>query len=136
MWKVNVSQALTQYYGEVKYQVKFLNAEDVVVATAKGKFRVQEGVDFDLPEKPDENTYELLLQKLSSIEADFLNGWIEAQAIKIYNNEFAYSLNSHIFGEEDGKVYLYKSLVENNKGNPITDRESWEKIEWLGLEVL
>lgn len=134
MWKINVGQALTQYYGDIKYQVKFLNAEDVVVATARGKFRVQEGVDFDLPEKPDENTYELLLQKLSSIEANFLNGWIEAQAIKIYNSEFAYSLNSHIFGEEDGKVYLYKSLIENNKGNLITDRESWEKID-LGVDV-
>lgn len=134
MWKVNVSQALTQYYGEVKYQVKFLNTEDVVVATARGKFRVQEGVDFDLPESPDEATYTLILQKLSDIEAHYLNGWIEAQALKVYNSEFAYSLNAFVFGEIDGKVYLCKSLVENNKGNELTDTESWERIE-LGVDA-
>ena len=133
LWKCDVSHALTQYYGEVKYQVKFISGEETI-AVAKGKFRVQEGVDFDLPESPDEATYTLILQKLSDIEAHYLNGWIEAQAIKIYNSEFAYSLNSHIFGEEDGKVYLYKSLIENNKGNAITDRESWEKID-LGVDV-
>ena len=134
MWKVNVSQALTQYYGEVKYQIKFLNAEDVVVATARGKFRVQEGVDFDLPESPDEATYTLILEKLSQIEAHYLNGWVEARALKIYNSDFNYSLNTFVLGEQNGMFNMYKSLVENNKGNDLTDAESWQLVQF-GVDI-
>lgn len=134
MWKVDVSQALTQYYGEVKYQIKFVNAEGEIIATAKGKFRVQEGVDFELPPVPDTDTYTSLLQKLSDIEAHFLNGWIEAQGLRIYNPQFTYSLNSFVLGEEFGVVNMYKSLTENNLGNELSNTEYWQRVDF-GVDV-
>lgn len=128
MWTLQVDEVLTQYYGDVKYQVKFVNSNNEVIATARGKFKVNEGVDFELPATPSQDVYELLLQKISDIRADFLNGWIEAVGIKEYNSDFAYSLGSYVFGVVNDKTMIYKSLVENNKGNELTDTDAWQVV--------
>lgn len=128
MWTLQVNEVLTQYYGDVKYQVKFVNSNNEVIATARGRFKVNEGVDFELPATPSQDVYELLLQKISDIRADFLNGWIEAVGIKEYNSDFAYSLGSYVFGVVNDKAMIYKSLVENNKGNELTDSDAWQVV--------
>lgn len=128
MWTLQVDEVLTQYYGDVKYQVKFVNSNNEVIATARGRFKVNEGVDFELPATPSQDVYELLLQKISDIRADFLNGWIEAVGIKEYNSDFAYSLGSYVFGVVNDKAMIYKSLVENNKGNELTDTDAWQVV--------
>ena len=128
MWTLQVDEVLTQYYGDVKYQVKFVNSNNEVIATARGKFKVNEGVDFELPATPTQDVYELLLQKISDIRADFLNGWIEAVGIKEYNSDFAYGLGSYVLGVVNDKTMTYKSLIENNKGNELTDTNAWQVV--------
>jgi hypothetical protein len=128
MWTLQVDEVLTQYYGDVKYQVKFVNSNNEVIATARGKFKVNEGVDFELPATPSQDVYELLLQKISDIRADFLNGWIEAVGIKEYNSDFAYGLGSYVLGVVNDKTMIYKSLIENNKGNELTDTNAWQVV--------
>ena len=128
VWKINIDKPLTQFYGEVNYEVKFYTGTQEI-ATSKGRFKVLEADDFVLPEKPDNETYIQILSKLSDIQANFINGWLEARALQIYNSEFSYSLNSFVFGEQDGKVYLFRSLREINLGNDLTDTESWQKID-------
>jgi hypothetical protein len=128
MWTLQVDEVLTQYYGDVKYQVKFVNSNNEVIATARGKFKVNEGVDFELPATPTQDVYELLLQNISNIRADFLNGWIEAHGIREYNSEFAYGLGSYVFGVVDNKTMFFRSLIENNKGNALTNTSAWKSI--------
>lgn len=128
MWTLQVDEVLTQYYGDVKYQIKFVNTDNEVVAVARGKFKVNEGVDFELPATPSQDVYELLLQNISNIRADFLNGWIEAHGIREYNSDFAYSLGSYVFGVVDNKTMFFRSLIENNKGNALTNTSAWKSI--------
>lgn len=71
-WYLDVSSYLSQYKGIVRYQLKgTINGE--VVATGKGSFNVIEGVDWQLPPIPDENTYELILNKIAQIDTETLN---------------------------------------------------------------
>ena len=71
-WYLDVSSYLSQYKGIVRYQLKgTINGE--VVATGKGSFNVIEGVDWQLPPTPDENTYELILNKIAQIDTETLN---------------------------------------------------------------
>lgn len=125
VWEFQVEEVLTQYYGIVKYQVKFDNGTQTI-AVAEGSFKINKGLFFELPEKPDENVYQLILSKLSDIRADFLNGWIEAQGIRIYNETFAYSKNAFVFGEIDDEIILFKSLVNNNMANHLLDKTKWQ----------
>lgn len=128
MWELDVEQVLTEYYGDVKYQIRFVNGTQVI-ATASGQFKVYQGVDVVLPDAPTNDVYQLILTKLGDIQANFLNGWIEAQALRVYSSTFNYSLNSLTYGEEDGRVVFYKSLVENNLGHPLHDTNRWKKVE-------
>lgn len=127
VWCINVNKVLTQYFGEVKYQIRFISGEQTI-ALARGKFKVIEGVDITLPSEPSSSVYELILGELDNISALFINGWIETQALRIYNSEFAYNLNSLTFGNYDDGVRFYRSLKENNIGNPLEDTSSWEVV--------
>lgn len=71
-WYLDVSSYLSQYKGIVRYQLKgTINGE--VVATGKGSFNIIEGVDWQLPPTPDENTYQLILNKIAQIDTETLN---------------------------------------------------------------
>lgn len=131
MWTLDVEQVLTEYYGDVKYQIRFVNGTQVI-ATASGQFKVYQGVDVVLPDAPTNDVYQTIIKSLGDIQANFLNGWIEAQALRTYSSTFSYSLNALTYQEEYGEVSFYKSLVENNVGHPLHDTNRWKKIE-LGV---
>lgn len=122
-WKIELGSPITQYYGIVKYSFRATNTQGVVIATGRGQFKVNQGVDFQLPEQPDSQTYELILQKLSDIDADILNGWTQSMGIYPYNAKFEYNLGTIVFSEDR----FYKSLVDNNLGNDLTDETKWQR---------
>ncbi len=71
-WKLVVDAPLTQYYGVVKYQFKG-TVNGVTTATGKGSFTILQGVNWALPDIPDTNTYELMLNKIAQIEGEVIN---------------------------------------------------------------
>lgn len=132
MWTLKVNKVLTQYYGDVKYQIRFVSNSQVI-AVARGQFKVYEGVDTNMPSQPTADVYEIILENLTNIKANLLNGWVEAQALKEYNEDFNYSLNSYVIGTIDGTPSLYASKIADNKGNPLTDTNSWERKDIVKL---
>lgn len=73
MWKLSIENIpITQYYGIVKYQFK-ATINGKTIAVARGQFKVQEGVDWQLPSTPDVNVYADILNALNQVEAGFIN---------------------------------------------------------------
>lgn len=54
-----------------------------------------------------------------------LKGLIEAKALSPYDNTYTYSLGALAYGEVDGEIALYKSLIADNLDKPLTDETSW-----------
>jgi hypothetical protein len=127
MWTLKVNHALTEYYGDVKYQIRFVSNSQVI-AVARGQFKVYEGVFTDLTEVPPEDVFVKILGNLTTIKADLLNGNLEARALKEYSEAYNYSLNSYVVSNQGGVGKIYYSKIENNKGNPLTDTNSWGAI--------
>lgn len=71
---------------------------------------------------------------VASIVNNHSKGLIESQALKVYNADFNYSNMVLAYGEVNDEIALYKSLKENNKGNPLTDESSWEKVGISGTK--
>ena len=71
---------------------------------------------------------------VASIVNNHSKGLIESQALKVYNSDFNYSNMVLAYGEVNDEIALYKSLKENNKGNPLTDETSWEKVGISGTK--
>lgn len=71
---------------------------------------------------------------VASIVNNHSKGLIESQALKVYNSDFNYSNMVLAYGEVNDEIALYKSLKENNKGNPLTDESSWEKVGISGTK--
>lgn len=45
-----------------------------------------------------------------------------------YNSKYPYSKNTIVINSTDSDTKLYKSLIDNNVGNALTDTSSWEEI--------
>lgn len=73
VWELSITDvAMTQYYGLVKFQIKAIN-DGITIATAKGLFKVEEGVDWQLPQTPDETTYVQILSALTRVDEAVVN---------------------------------------------------------------
>lgn len=73
IWELDITDvAMTQFYGIVKFQIK-AHIDGKIISTARGKFKVEEGVDWQLPASPDEVTYAQILDALSRTDERFIN---------------------------------------------------------------
>lgn len=53
----------------------------------------------------------------------------------IYDGEETYRTNDIVFNVNNGSVTLYRSLANNNTGNPLTNATKWTQIQ-LGADIL
>lgn len=112
-WYLDVSSYLSQYKGIVRYQLKgTINGE--VVATGKGSFNVIEGVDWQLPPTPDENTYQLILNKIAQIDTEALNTKGIAEEAKQQADSAVMLSNSAKQTAEGAKVVADEALQVAN----------------------
>lgn len=73
IWELSIQDVpLTEYYGIIKMQIRAV-VNQQVIATARIKFKVQEGVDWQLPASPDETTYIQILDAMSRIDEKVVN---------------------------------------------------------------
>lgn len=129
MWKLSIENIpITQYYGIVKYQFK-ATINGKTIAVARGKFKVQEGVDWQLPIEPDKNTY---IDILNQVEAELIN------KVNInYNND---DVEQEIINNENGlklvktegettSVYEFKADGLYQNGVKIVDANELEAVK-------
>lgn len=53
----------------------------------------------------------------------------------IYDGAETYRANDIVFNVNNGSVTLYRSLANNNTGNPLTDNTKWQQVQ-LGADIL
>ena len=129
VWSIDIPEAITTYYGTVTTQFVATNSQGVKIASGSATFEVERGVAPVLPATPTQDIYDQILQALSSIKEDIVNGWLESKALLPYDSTFTYTFGAVVFNANNKE--LYKSLAELNKGNPLADTTKWQA---LGLE--
>lgn len=73
IWEKDIVDVpITEYYGLIKFQIK-ATINGATIAVVRGKFKVKEGVDWQLPAQPTSTVYTDILNALARIEADVLN---------------------------------------------------------------
>lgn len=126
VWSIDIPEAITTYYGTVTTQFVATNSQGVKVASGSATFEVERGVAPVLPATPTQDIYDQILQALSSIKEDMLNGWLESKALLPYDSTFTYTFGAVVFNANNKE--LYKSLAELNKGNPLADVTKWQAL--------
>lgn len=129
MWKLSIENIpITQYYGIVKYQFK-ATINGKTIAVSRGQFKVQEGVDWQLPIEPDKSTY---IDILNQVEAELIN------KVNInYNNE---GVEQEIINNENGlklvktengatAVYEFKADGLYQNGVKLVDANELEALK-------
>ena len=71
-------------------------------------------------------------QATDSSQSDLKSNLNRLFPIKKYYIDAIYDLDDMVIGELNGLTNLYKSLVANNTGNPLSDNTKWEKVEMSG----
>ncbi len=74
--------------------------------------------------------------KASEINENFdklLNHVIETEEndVRVYKPDQEFEYGKYVLGEVDGIFGIYKSVAEENKGNPLTDENYWVKVDLL-----
>lgn len=126
VWSVDIPEVITTYYGTVTLQFVATNSQGVKIASGSATFEVERGVAPVLPVIPTQDIYDQILQALSSIKEDMLNGWLESKALLPYDSTFTYTQNAVVFNSSNKE--LYKSLIVDNKGNALTDTTKWQAL--------
>lgn len=129
MWKLSIKNIpITQYYGIVKYQIK-ATINGKTIAVARGKFKVQEGVGWELPSTPDENVYADILNQvvagfINKVDINYNNDDVEQEII---NNENGLKLVKT--EGETTSVYEFKADGLYQNGVKIVDANELEAIK-------
>ena len=55
-------------------------------------------------------------------------GWF--QSISLYNNAVSYGIDQLVQYNENGTVKIFKSLVDENTGNPLDDNTKWQDVTY------
>lgn len=142
-WYFDVPVAITEYFGEVEFQVQVLGGTKTkfvggietpvpqVIASGFGTFEVEKGVEIDASDIEAPDVYDQILQLIAQIQAKINNHNLIAKGILPYDNIFEYPINAIVL--ENGN--FYKSLVANNIGNAVTDPTKWQKIVLANEEL-
>lgn len=126
VWSIDIPETITTYYGTVTMQFVATNSQGVKIASGSATFEVERGVAPVLPATPTQDIYDQILQALSSIKEDIVNGWLESKALLPYDSTFTYTFGAVVFNADNKE--LYKSLTELNKGNPLADVTKWQAL--------
>ena len=128
-WVRDIDKDITALYGTVTYQIFLKNASGVVVASIAGTFNVLRGVAPLPATTPSTTSWNEILEYISQINSDIENGWLVSKGILPYDTTFTYPFNATIYDKATNSIYI--SLKENNKGNPLTDTNSWSATTFV-----
>ena len=123
-WIIQINKVVTQYYGEVEFQIDVTNATGQQVTTIQSTFPVLRGVAPLPSSEPSKDTYDEILEYLSALSGKIVTGDLVSKGIQPYDSTFNYGINNIvIYGST-----FYKSLIDNNVGNNPATSNSWQPI--------
>jgi hypothetical protein len=88
-----------------------------------GTFNVLRGVAAIPTSQPSSNSWQQVINYLSSINSDIENGWLVSKGILPYDNTYSYDYNVSVYDKETNTIYT--SLIADNLGNALTDNTKW-----------
>lgn len=88
LWKRDLPEPITRYYGEATVQF-FFYLPDRVITTSASSFMVGRGVGVVLPDTPSQSIYEDILSSIASLRSQLDNGAFTARSIYQWNVYYA-----------------------------------------------
>lgn len=123
-----LSNSLTNFVGKVEVGFSIQDPNSAVLKTYNSNFTVVETNEPVLPEVPDIDVYEQILNGYAYLLGVINTGQLMSKCILPYDNLFSYANNALTFNVlENGFVDFYRSLVDDNIGNDLSDGEFWQK---------
>ena len=121
IWKGDIADPISRYYGEVQAQFYFYLA-DRIVTTSLTTFIVGRGVPTILPpppsDAPSDDIYEQILSNIASLRSQLDNGFFTARSIYQWNSTYTYGAGEIVFYPNIGEFGAFvKSIKENNLNN-------------------
>ncbi len=129
VWTYDLPLAVTQEYGNVKYQINVEDSDGVIVASGICSFEVERGNLPDTSNIPDLEPLETIKQILQQLYAIYENGDLLSKGLLPFDLTYNYPLNATIFDVNTKDFYV--SLVDNNIGNELTDTTKWVKQSFV-----
>lgn len=126
-WVYRIPVAITQYAGQVTFQVKMYSGTEQVVMSCAGTFPVLKGVAPLPNEVPSTSTFDEILEYLQTLT----DGSIVSKGILPYDSEFSYPLGASVFDENTRTIYT--SLIDDNLGNDLSNATYWGATYISGL---
>ncbi len=130
-WVYDLPNPITARYGRVSVQFYFRSEAGQIVASSLASFTVGMGVPSELPEQPDDGTYDTILAHIASMQTRLDNGFYRARSICVWNAAYTYGAGEIVYYPSGEYGALVRSVKDGNVGNvPYAEGGSawWEEV--------
>ena len=132
-WTYVLPACVAEKYGSVAVQFYFYAGEQgTLSASGEAVFSVSRGVRAELPETPDADIYQEILQDIAALSGDVGAGYYAARSVYAWNAAYTYGVNELVFVPDAGEYgAILRSKANENTHAPYADgvlqSEYWEE---------
>ena len=132
-WTYVLPAFVAEKYGSVAVQFYFYAGEQgTLSASGEAVFSVSRGVRAELPETPDADIYQEILQDIAALSGDVGAGYYAARSVYAWNAAYIYGANELVFVPDAGEYgAILRSKANENTHAPYADgvlqSEYWEE---------
>ena len=132
-WTYVLPACVAEKYGSVAVQFYFYAGEQgTLSASGEAVFSVSRGVRAELPETPDADIYQEILQDIAALSGDVGAGYYAARSVYAWNAAYIYGANELVFVPDAGEYgAILRSKANENTHAPYADgvlqSEYWEE---------
>ena len=132
-WTYVLPAFVAEKYGSVAVQFYFYAGEHgTLSASGEAVFSVSRGVRAELPETPDADIYQEILQDIAALSGDVGAGYYAARSVYAWNAAYIYGANELVFVPDAGEYgAILRSKANENTHAPYADgvlqSEYWEE---------
>ena len=132
-WTYVLPACVAEKYGSVAVQFYFYAGEEgTLSASGEAVFSVSRGVRAELPETPDADIYQEILQDIAALSGDVGAGYYAARSVYAWNAAYTYGANELVFVPDAGEYgAILRSKANENTHAPYADgvlqSEYWEE---------
>ncbi len=132
-WTYVLPACVAEKYGSVAVQFYFYAGEQgTLSASGEAVFSVSRGVRAELPETPDADIYQEILQDIAALSGDVGAGYYAARSVYAWNAAYTYGANELVFVPDAGEYgAILRSKANENTHAPYADgvlqSEYWEE---------
>ena len=132
-WTYVLPACVAEKYGSVAVQFYFYAGEQgTLSASGEAVFSVSRGVRAELPETPDADIYQEILQDIAALSGDVGAGYYAARSVYAWNAAYTYGANELVFVPDAGEYgTILRSKANENTHAPYADgvlqSEYWEE---------